>query len=60
MQRVISYVERDIDLVLQTLGQATEQGTATSKVDTILDDISIDFGRSLLKRIEHSILNLGN
>ena len=51
-------MEGDIDLILQTLGQATEQSTTTGQIDTIMDDIGIDFGWGLLKRIDHGILNL--
>ena len=41
VQRVFGHVERNVDLVGQTLVKSAQQGAATSQVDTVLYSIDV-------------------
>ena len=42
-------MERDVDLLCQTLVEAPEEGAAAGKEDTLLDDVAVELRRSLLQ-----------
>ena len=60
MQRILSNVELDIDLVGETFVQTTQQSTTTSEVNTVLHNVGIQLWRGMLQRREYGILNLRN
>ena len=51
-------MEFDADFVGKALVEAADKCATTSKVDTVLYDVGIQFRRGLLKSAEHSSLNL--
>ena len=52
-------MEWNADLVLQTLVKATEQCTATSKVDAIAHNVGVKLRRGLLQNLDNRSLQLG-
>ena len=54
VQWIFCDVEWDIDLILQTLVETTEQSTTTREPDTILHDIGIELRRCVLQCAEWS------
>ena len=60
MQGILGNVELDTDLVGQSAIQAAQQGTATGQEDTVVHDVLIQLGRSLLQCAQHSSLDLGD
>lgn len=59
-QRIFGYMERNIDFVCQTLVQTTQQSTTTSQINTVQNNISIKFRRSLFQCTKDSCFNFCN
>ena len=53
-------MERDIDLILQATVQTSKQCSATTKIDAVLHNIGIKFGRRILQSRQNGILYLSN
>lgn len=58
VQGVVRYVEGNVDLVLQTSCQTSEQRTASGQVDAVVYNVGIQFGRSVFQRVQNGGLNL--
>ena len=50
VQRIFRHVERYVDLVSEPLVEASQQGSAASEVDSVVDDVGIELRRCLLER----------
>ena len=53
-------MERNIDFVCQTLVQTAQQSTTTSQINTVQNNISIKFRRSLFQCTKDSCFNFCN
>ena len=49
MQGILSDMELDTDLVGQATVETAQQGATTGKEDTVVNDVLIQLGRSLLQ-----------
>lgn len=58
MKRIFGYVERNIDFVCQTFVKATEQCTTTCQIDSVVNNIGIQFGRCIFQCAQHGSFNL--
>ncbi len=59
VQRVFGHVELYAHLVGKSLVESSQQGTATTEVNSVFHDVGIKLGRSVFKRREYCALYLG-
>lgn len=57
MEWIIRYVELNFDFISETLSESAQLSTTTSKPNTILHDVGIEFWRSVFKSAEDSSLD---
>lgn len=55
MQGVFRNVERYVYFISQTLIQSTKQCTATGKIDTVVNDVGIQFGRRISNALKMAV-----
>src|SRR5690554_2676775 len=60
MQWVVHYPEGDTNLLGQPFIKSPEQGAPPGEVNTVTNDIGIQFGRSLLQRAEYGRIHLAD
>ena len=59
-QWVVCHVERNVDLLAETLCETSEERTATGEMDTVLYDVRVKLRRSLLEYVEDTALDTRN
>ena len=57
---IFCHVERDINLVGQALVETTQERTAASEVNAVLNDVGIEFGRRLFQSGDDGLLDSGD
>ena len=58
VQRIFSNVERYVNLICQTLVQSAKQCTTTGKIDTVVYNIRIQFGRRIFQCTQMAVSTL--
>ena len=56
-KRVVCYIERNVNLLAETLCKTSEELSATCEVDTVFNDVGIKLRWSLLQYVENTGLD---